>query len=533
MSLLERSLLGGELIILIIIWRTVTNYKISHNIFLGMWWVVFLRLLLPFHFPLNYTKYDFGYNNNVGRRADIASYPYEENLITEVANIAQNIKNNHVILIEKQIWLFGAIIVTTLFLILYIENYRRMRTKVIIQETWLNEWIRNNGMQNVNLYTSGLVDTPLTYGFFSPKIVLPQNIDLSNSKQLNYIMIHESIHIKRRDNLWKVVLLIAVVIHWFNPFVWIMYYLFNQDLEISCDQKVLNRIGKNKRKDYAMTLINMSEKEKGTMFLAFGNKSIKERILVIMKLKKIKMITVLALVMLSCLTIFAFTFGDCVNASNYEHQSVSNEEISLNIAYRISQSKEYDEYKELGISYDEEKNMFVYQGQTVGYFYDEFGKNQFNRFVNASGEIGIQIIRNSNYKICSIKEVDVDQYRNNDTFAVEQNFEAGEKSKTEEAFELNYLAEEFSLSDYNEFDFEYNESIGCWEYNGKKIKILYDQEKGVCLNQAINDAEAIYIVIERNSDKSSVKEVSYNEMLMLLNNTNFSFDGSGTCIEAN
>lgn len=219
--------------------------------------------------------------------------------------------------------------------------------------------------------------------------------------------------------------------------------------------------------------------------------------------------------------------------SNYEHQSVSNEEISLNIAYRISQSKEYDEYKELGISYDEEKNMFVYQGQTVGYFYDEFGKNQFNRFVNASGEIGIQIIRNSNYKICSIKEVDVDQYRNNDTFAVEQNFEAGEKSKTEEAFELNYLAEEFSLSDYNEFDFEYNESIGCWEYNGKKIKILYDQEKGVCLNQAINDAEAIYIVIERNSDKSSVKEVSYNEMLMLLNNTNFSFDGSGTCIEAN
>ena len=67
---------------------------------------------------------------------------------------------------------------------------------------------------------------------------------------------HELSHYKRKDSLFNYVLLIITVIHWFNPFVWIFFKKIRQDIELATDEMVLEKLQKNEKKEYGMTLIN-------------------------------------------------------------------------------------------------------------------------------------------------------------------------------------------------------------------------------------------------------------------------------------
>lgn len=142
--------------------------------------------------------------------------------------------------------------------------------------------------RKVVILLSDRVNTPVTYGIFSPKIILPRTMDLTDHKALRFVLEHELVHIKCHDNLWKIVALAALCIHWFNPIVWIMQILFNRDLELTCDEKVITSVGAEQRQEYALTLINLAGNKSGISFLhsSFGKNVIKERIVSIMKYKK-------------------------------------------------------------------------------------------------------------------------------------------------------------------------------------------------------------------------------------------------------
>lgn len=68
---------------------------------------------------------------------------------------------------------------------------------------------------------------------------------------------------------------------------------------------------------------------------------------------------------------------------------------STNIAYAISKSKEFSEYKKFGISYDKKTGYLMYDGKTVGYFMDETAPGVYTRFVDGSGSSGITVVRDS------------------------------------------------------------------------------------------------------------------------------------------
>lgn len=138
---------------------------------------------------------------------------------------------------------------------------------------------------------------------------LPQKIENNDVRQLELILQHEYVHIRRFDNMTKLIAAAALCIHWFNPLAWAMYFLFNRDLELACDESVVRGLGPEGRKAYALTLIDMEERKSGLspMYSGFSKNAIEERITAIMKMKKITFGAILLAAMLvaSVATVFA------------------------------------------------------------------------------------------------------------------------------------------------------------------------------------------------------------------------------------
>ena len=133
---------------------------------------------------------------------------------------------------------------------------------------------------------SDRISAPLTYGIFRPVILMPKKMDWKNEKQLQYVLSHEYVHICRYDTVTKLVATLALCIHWFNPFVWVMYILFNRDIELACDESVIRQFGEKSKSAYSLMLINMEATKSGLLPFCnnFSKNAIEERITAVMKI---------------------------------------------------------------------------------------------------------------------------------------------------------------------------------------------------------------------------------------------------------
>ena len=144
-----------------------------------------------------------------------------------------------------------------------------------------------------NIYVSDKITSPATYGIIRPRIILTNNY---NDNDLKYILVHEQAHIKRLDNLWRIVAIVTACIHWFNPLSWLFLKVFLENLELACDEKVLKNSSEEDKKRYALTLINCAE-SKSLYASAFGGASVKVRIERILSYKKLSLFAVITFLM--------------------------------------------------------------------------------------------------------------------------------------------------------------------------------------------------------------------------------------------
>lgn len=132
---------------------------------------------------------------------------------------------------------------------------------------------------------------PLTFGVVRPTVVLLPGLD---GAELDCVLAHEGVHAARRDNLWHYAMAAALVVHWWNPAVWLMSRLLRWDVELSCDRAALKKLGADRRADYANALVSLATQRPGPAFCqTFGRKAAEERILSIMKFKKTSVIGVI------------------------------------------------------------------------------------------------------------------------------------------------------------------------------------------------------------------------------------------------
>lgn len=272
--------------------------KKSPKIFSYMLWgIVFLRMVCPFsfrsiasfmHIDKNPISKDIGYmkspviHSGVDLVDNIANNMIRNNLVP--VNEVASVNPMQIVLYTGSImWIMVIIIILLYSVLSYVRLLKKVRTATIIED---------------NIYETDRIRTPFVLGILKPRIYLPQGI---KNKNYEYIISHEKIHIKRKDYIIKPLFFLAVVVHWFNPFMWLSYYLMTKDMEMACDEKVMKLNGYNIKADYANLLLNLSVKQSNLFTpIAFGENSTKLRIKNVIKYKKPKfwiiLITLLILI---------------------------------------------------------------------------------------------------------------------------------------------------------------------------------------------------------------------------------------------
>ena len=120
-----------------------------------------------------------------------------------------------------------------------------------------------------NVWLADHISTPFVLGLFRPRIYLPSALP---EGERSYILLHERHHIRRLDHIVKLIAFAALCVHWFNPLVWLAFVLLGRDMEMSCDEAVLKKLGESVRADYSASLLSLATGRRiiaGTP-LAFG-----------------------------------------------------------------------------------------------------------------------------------------------------------------------------------------------------------------------------------------------------------------------
>ena len=120
-------------------------------------------------------------------------------------------------------------------------------------------------------------------GLVHPVIYLSSGLDPESRK---VVLCHERVHLQRRDYLFKPAALVICCVHWFNPLVWLAFYLMNMDCEMSCDEKVVKLLGEESKKIYSYTLLEEASGGEWKRYrggsicalLSFGEDHVKNRI---------------------------------------------------------------------------------------------------------------------------------------------------------------------------------------------------------------------------------------------------------------
>lgn len=116
-----------------------------------------------------------------------------------------------------------------------------------------------NVHRSIPLRESRDIHSPLMMGVFKPVIMLP--LRCTPSLELDLILRHELCHLRSGDIAYKLVMLLAQSLHWFNPAVHIMTRQAEVDLEYACDDAVIRSVGHEQRMAYGETILSVASNE--------------------------------------------------------------------------------------------------------------------------------------------------------------------------------------------------------------------------------------------------------------------------------
>ncbi len=324
MSLIQMSVTAGILILGIVLFRSLLIHRLPKKVMVLLWEIAILRLLVSLAIPLPPAVPTLWADagslviNNKAYHVTIATYDghFGEMQTSEIANISfDKAEGMDAGTIVRTIYLLGTAAMLLGSVFLYVRDSRLFREGLPMPEQEKERLILlaakeekdKKQLRDIRFQISDRTATPVTYGVIHPAIVFPKGFSLKEDEEMSFCLRHEWVHIKHRDNLKKLIAHLALCIHWFNPLVWVMYLLFNRDMELLCDETVVRHSG-GERRDYAMALLTMASCRNlgfGTG-LGFGKNAVKERIVAVMTFKKTTPAGVLAAVFAVSMALTAF-----------------------------------------------------------------------------------------------------------------------------------------------------------------------------------------------------------------------------------
>jgi beta-lactamase regulating signal transducer with metallopeptidase domain len=289
LSVLNMSVTASLVAVAVIIARL--PLKKSPKVFsYALWSVVLFRLVCPFSFSSRLSLLGFMPSSQAGSAparyipedagmiklplVDIAfkriNAAFSSSIPPAAAPLAKLNPMDILIFLGALIWLTGMAVMLVYAAIAYLRLKRRISTATLVSE---------------NIYESDLIRSPFVCGFVKPKIYLPLSL---TGEEREYILLHEKTHIQRLDYIVKLVAFLVLALHWFNPIMWLCFSLMTRDMEMSCDERVIQKTSGLKVTSYSRSLLALASQKKmpAPGPLAFGESNVKARIKNLLDYKK-------------------------------------------------------------------------------------------------------------------------------------------------------------------------------------------------------------------------------------------------------
>lgn len=288
-QVLNMSLTASIIILFVVAARLILK-KAPKIYSYALWSVVLFRLLCPvsMSFELSVLEVVSPQVTQTERISTVTYVPFEpeltENREVLIPETPESIQQAQTQLEEDKVsnplawqiaafaWLAGIVIMVLYSIVTYFRLYRDLVGAMQLKN---------------NIYLADHIRSPFVLGMFRPRIYLPFD---TPREERRYIIAHERHHIRRCDHLIKLLAYGALCIHWFNPLVWAAFILAGKDMEMSCDEAVIKKLGEHIRADYSASLLRLATHKKiiaGTP-LAFGEGDTKGRVMNMAKWKKPK-----------------------------------------------------------------------------------------------------------------------------------------------------------------------------------------------------------------------------------------------------
>lgn len=327
----EWIITSSVLIVVVIILRTALKGKISLRLQYALWALVLVRLLIPG----SLFGSSFSVMNAVGKPAapaeiTIADPPSRRDPIFEMApSITQWVdeegntqndldwdqweqdmdaaweeyKEEHtryitlpVADILRIVWYVGMAAMALWLIIGNLRFYLRLtRSREIVK------------FAPPALYVAEGIETPCLFGLFHPSVYVTPEV-AEDKMALTHVLAHEETHYRHKDHIWALLRCVCLVLHWYNPLVWLAAALSRRDSELACDEGAIRRLGEEQRAAYGRTLIGLTCTGVGGLLrtsttMTGSQKSIKERIVLIAKKPKMKLYTLIAVILIAAIAV--------------------------------------------------------------------------------------------------------------------------------------------------------------------------------------------------------------------------------------
>ena len=382
MRLLQMSIAGGVMIVVITVLRALAINRVPKKTFLVLWGAAVLRLLVPVSLPSRLSVYSLLRRTAPAPAVNTSVIPtVPVTPMAQEAVVQITAAHTTSISVWEIVWPAGLAVCALTFAVLYIRCYREFQMSLPVEREFARQWLAAHPLRRkLAIRQSDRISSPLSFGVLRPVILMPKKTDWTDEEALRYVLEHELVHIRRFDSVSKLLLIAAACVHWFDPLVWVMYVLANRDLELSCDETVLRRFGGDVRGAYARVLIRMEERRRGVQPLCnyFSKNAMEERIRAIMKTKKITAISLMlaALLVTGTVTVFATSAKQEENTAPVRTAGAVVEQNAANTggADAVESGEPLQpsaEYAAAGIRAEESR--WYYQGQPVAMIYDDNG----------------------------------------------------------------------------------------------------------------------------------------------------------------
>jgi len=389
LKILEMSVTGSSVILVTVLARLLLK-KRSKRFIMILWAVVAFRLLVPVSFesPLSFFNYiplktqnftaitqvqDAATPDNYADTNVVTANYADTNVVTD--DYAANTEQQDITYAETAVNMGNGTLSEDLTTAETLPDIKTVLSTVwligalgimgfcSVQFIILKRQLRNARKIGRNVYVSEKISAPFVFGLFVPRIYLPDVLD-KNEKE--YVLLHERTHIRHGDWLIKIIGMFAVAVHWFNPLAWLAYRLFEQDIEMSCDESVVAGMDADIKQAYTMSIVSFAKRSNAKRYLVtplgfskvnFSKTEVTNRVKNIINFKQGKMATAVIITAVLLVIGAGCSFNpktNGVNPENLNNKETETTSVAQTTADETSTTEELTEGYEGGPLYNRE-----------------------------------------------------------------------------------------------------------------------------------------------------------------------------------